>query len=67
MIFLTSFLEMVKDLDVEIHGICSGAGEQVLYTETGMALKDLAGVQKWFDVHNMAAAPASGSSRCWST
>ena len=62
MLFLKGFLESLSDLDITIHGVCSGAGEKVLAMEQAMAPHDLPIVSKWYDIDDMAASPASGSS-----
>ncbi len=61
MLYLHSFLEMLENEDVIVHGICSDAGEKVLALENTVNSKNLPGVTKWFDCKNFAAAPASGS------
>jgi len=63
MIFLQTFLEMMTDnSQVEIHGICSTAGRQVIDLELGCSENELPGVRRWFDSNDFAAAPSSGSS-----
>jgi len=62
MLFLRGFLESFSDIDVTIHGICSSSGEKVLKMEQSLVPQDLPVVSKWFDVHDIAASPASGSS-----
>ena len=63
MIFLQAFLKMVQKLpEIEVHGICSAAGEQVMGQELGCGLMDLHGVKVWFDPNDFGAPPASGSS-----
>ena len=62
MLFLRSFVEVLAQEDVEVHGICSDAGEKVLQLELGMGSKELPGVSRWFDCKDFAAPPASGSS-----
>ncbi|MEA3467470.1 MAG: UbiX family flavin prenyltransferase [Thermodesulfobacteriota bacterium] len=61
MLYLQSFLEMLALEDVIVHGICSEAGEKVLELEHNCGSGDLPAVGRWFDCHDYAAAPASGS------
>ena len=60
-LYALKLLELWQKHDVEVHGIISDAGRQVLQWETGLKAGDITGVHKWYDVHNLAAAPASGS------
>jgi len=62
MLFLRAFLESFAKMDVIIHGICSSSGVKVLRMEQSLTPQDLPGVSKWFDIDDMAASPASGSS-----
>jgi len=63
MLYVKTFLDLCADQrDLVVHGICSDAGRQVLAMEEGMKPEDLAGVSRWFDIADFAAAPASGSS-----
>ena len=62
MLFVTSFLAVLANVDIEIHGICSQAGRKVLKMEQGLAPEDLPIVSTWFDHEDMTAPPASGSS-----
>ena len=63
MLFLKAFLNQFKGLPgIELHGICSESGEQVLAMESNIAKDDLPAVSKWFEADDFAAAPASGSS-----
>lgn len=61
MIYLQSFLKTIKNCSVEVHGICSAAGEQVLGLEQEMAKEALPTVSCWFDHKDFTAPPASGS------
>ncbi|THB71277.1 MAG: UbiX family flavin prenyltransferase [Desulfobulbaceae bacterium] len=62
-LYLHAFLRMSRELtDLEIHGICSEAGEKVVNLELGMAVEKLPGVSSWFGIENFAAPCASGSS-----
>ena len=63
MLFLQSFAqECAKKDDLVIHGICSESGRKVMEMEAGMAIGDLSGISRWFDIGDFAAPPASGSS-----
>lgn len=62
MLFLKGFLEALSKVDVVVHGICSDPGRDVLRMEQGVTPNDLPLVSKWFNINDMAAAPASGSS-----
>ncbi|PHR28258.1 MAG: aromatic acid decarboxylase [Desulfotalea sp.] len=62
MLFLKGFLKALSGLDITVHGICSSAGEKVLSMEQSLVPQDLDGVSKWYDINDMAASPASGSS-----
>ncbi|MEW6218568.1 MAG: UbiX family flavin prenyltransferase [Thermodesulfobacteriota bacterium] len=56
-------LAQLARLGVEVHGIVSEAGRQVLALETDREPASLAEVAVWHRVTDLAAAPASGSSR----
>jgi len=62
MLFLTSFLESLMQMDVTVHGVCSASGKDVLKMEQGVLPEELPVVSKWFDFDDLAASPASGSS-----
>jgi 4-hydroxy-3-polyprenylbenzoate decarboxylase len=62
MLFLTSFLSVIEDSGLVVHGICSPSGRDVLGMEQGLLPSDLPGVSHWFDPQDLSAAPASGSS-----
>jgi 4-hydroxy-3-polyprenylbenzoate decarboxylase len=62
MLFLRSFLDSLKQVDVTVHGICSASGRDVLNTEQGLLPEDLPVVSRWFGHDDLSAAPASGSS-----
>jgi 4-hydroxy-3-polyprenylbenzoate decarboxylase len=49
--------------DLELHGVISAAGEQVLSLELGLTPRELAPGAIWHEVDNFAAALASGSFR----
>ena len=61
MLYLQSFLEMLEDEDVLVHGICSESGKKVLELEHDSEPASLPAVTEWFDCGDFAAAPASGS------
>ena len=62
MLFLKGFLESLSGMDIVVHGVCSSSGEKVLRMEQSLAPQDLPVVSKWYDIDDMAASPASGSS-----
>ncbi|MBA3004307.1 MAG: UbiX family flavin prenyltransferase [Desulfurivibrio sp.] len=62
-VYALEFLKICKGLEVEVHGLLSEAGEQVLGLELGMSRADLDPyVTRWHDVHDFAAPMSSGSS-----
>jgi 4-hydroxy-3-polyprenylbenzoate decarboxylase len=62
-VYALEFLKLCQPLGVEVHGLLSEAGEQVLGLELGMSRRDLAPyVARWYDVHDFAAPMSSGSS-----
>ena len=64
MLYLRAFLNQCRKIDdLVIHGICSESGEKVLQMEEDSSSGDLEGVERWFDIDDFAAPPASGSSR----
>ncbi|MFT5699257.1 MAG: 4-hydroxy-3-polyprenylbenzoate decarboxylase [Desulforhopalus sp.] len=62
MVFLKGFLENLAGMDITIHGVCSSSGEKVLQMEQSLTPQELPVVSKWYDIDDMAASPASGSS-----
>lgn len=64
MLFIRPFLQLLEEQGkaIEVHGICSTAGEQVLMHEETITPADLPGVTKWFNIDDFGAAPSSGSS-----
>ena len=62
MLYLQSFLRVIQDLELVVHGICSDAGHKVLGLEKGLIPQELPAVSAWFDCCDFAAPPASGSS-----
>lgn len=61
-IYLQAFLDVLKELDLEVHGVCSDSGRQVLGLEADLSLADLPGISTWFAADDFAAPPSSGSS-----
>ncbi len=62
MIFLKSFVDVLKGLDIIVHGICSQSGREVLKMEIGLKPEELVNVSEWFDPGDFSAPPSSGSS-----
>lgn len=62
MLYVRSFLEELKGLDLAIHGICSSSGRKVLQMEEGLEPEELPLIERWFSEDDFAAPPASGSS-----
>ena len=64
MIYLRQFLKIIagSQKKVAVHGICSASGKKVLFQEMKLTPAELPGVTKWFDVNDIGAEPASGSS-----
>lgn len=61
-LYAIEFLKILQEMDVEIHGILSDSGRQVMQIETGLQPDDLNKyVTKWHDAHNFAAPMSSGS------
>ena len=63
MIFAQSFLRLMRAAEQNIDAVCSQAGRQVLAQELALSPEDLLGVCRWFAADDLAAPPASGSSR----
>ncbi len=61
MVYLRSFLAMIAEEEMIVHGICSESGAKVLQIEEGIGPEELPGVTKWFNSGDFAAPPASGS------
>ena len=62
-VYALEFLKICQPLEVEVHGLLSEAGEQVLGLELGMSRAELDPyVTQWHDVHDFAAPMSSGSS-----
>lgn len=61
-LYTMEFLKIMQQMNVEIHGILSDAGRQVMQLESGLGPDDLKEyVTEWHDVHNFAAPMSSGS------
>ncbi|KGO35581.1 MAG: UbiX family flavin prenyltransferase [Desulfoprunum sp.] len=63
MLYLRAFLKVIATGCLEVHGICSPSGRQVLQMEEDIEPAALPGVARWFAPDDFAAPPASGSSR----
>lgn len=65
MLYVSELLALLDQESVEVHGIISGSGRQVLQLEMGITdhKEYLVGVSSWFDIDDFTAPPASGSSR----
>lgn len=61
MLYVPMLLDLLATAGVEVHGIVSEAGLQVLQFELGQKPEDLHQVSRWFDANDFTAAPASGS------
>jgi len=61
-LYVKQFLSLMAEAEIEVHGIISSAGRQVLSLEENMTAEELPGVTKWFAEDNFAAPMASGSS-----
>lgn len=62
-LYAVEFAGLLQNLEVEVHGIISRAGEKVLGLEMNLRPEDLAAVSQWYSVDNIAAPMASGSAR----
>lgn len=60
-LYAVEFLRLMAELQIEVHGIISNAGRQVLQLELGLTPEQLPDCH-WFDIDNFAAPMASGSS-----
>lgn len=61
-LYVRHFLSLMQDTDIEIHGIISSSGRQVLNLEEDVTPEELTGVSKWFADKDFTAPMASGSS-----
>ncbi|MBI5558434.1 MAG: UbiX family flavin prenyltransferase [Deltaproteobacteria bacterium] len=62
-LYAVEFVKLLENMDVEVHGIVSRAGEKVLSLEQRLTPAGLPGVRKWYGIDNLAAPMASGSAR----
>jgi 4-hydroxy-3-polyprenylbenzoate decarboxylase len=60
-LYAVEFLRLMAELEVEVHGVISNAGRQVLEIELGLSPEQLPPC-RWFAIDNFAAPMASGSS-----
>jgi len=63
MLYVPALLDLLASGQVEVHGIVSTAGRQVLQLELGMGPEQLPQVSRWFAADDFTAPPASGSAR----
>ena len=63
MLYVPALLELLVGKSIEVHGIASEAGRQVLAFELGLAPEQLPLVNRWFPPNDFFAPPASGSAR----
>lgn len=62
-VYALEFLKICQKLELEVHGILSEAGAQVLTLELGMSRTDFDPyVAQWHELHDFAAPMSSGSS-----
>ena len=62
-LYALEFMKLMRETGVEVHGIISDAGRQVMQLELGLKPESLNEyVQKWYDVHDFTSPMASGSS-----
>lgn len=63
-LYALEFLKLMATAEVEVHGILSESGEQVVRLELGIGREELSSyVAQWHDIKNFAAPMSSGSSR----
>lgn len=62
-IYAVELLKILQEAGVEVHGIISEAGRQVLKLEQDITPEELKGVTKWHELRNIAAPMSSGSAR----
>ncbi|HHD63331.1 MAG TPA: aromatic acid decarboxylase, partial [Desulfobulbaceae bacterium] len=60
MLYVPELLGLLEKQRVEVHGIISASGCQVLKLELGLKVENLPAVKHWFGVDDFAAPPASG-------
>lgn len=62
-LFAVEFLKHMRTNGIEVHGLISPAGVQVMKLELDLGPADLAPyVERWYDVNDFTASMASGSS-----
>ena len=61
-LYAVEFLKLLAQVDVEVDAIISEAGVKVMGLELGLAVEDLSGVNRWFQIWDFTAPMASGSS-----
>jgi 4-hydroxy-3-polyprenylbenzoate decarboxylase len=63
-VYALEFLELMRLLDVEVHGIISSAGRKVMEIEVGRSVDSLLPLaRKWYPDDDFTAPMASGSAR----
>jgi 4-hydroxy-3-polyprenylbenzoate decarboxylase len=63
MLYVPPLLNLLAAQNIEIHGIASAVGRQVLNHELGLTPEQLPQVARWFAADDLFAPPASGSAR----
>lgn len=64
MLYVPEFLKLLAEQQVNVHGIISKSGRQVLELELGLQHpNELHGIDRWFALDEFTAPAASGSSR----
>lgn len=63
MVYVTEFLKLLATASVEVHGVISFSGRQVLDLELGITVEELPGVARWFAIDDFAAPMSSGSAQ----
>lgn len=61
-LYAVEFLQIMQELEIEVHAMISDAGRKVLELELDLAPENLVGVRSWYNVHDFTAPMASGSS-----
>jgi len=61
-LYAVDFLKIMAELSVEVDGLISAAGEEVLRIELGLTKADLTPVRRWYEANDFTAPMASGSS-----
>ena len=63
MIYVAELVKLLADKQVDVHGIISDSGRQVLELELGLKSSELPQISRWFGIDDFAAPPSSGSCR----